>query len=103
MRPAGDWGDTEEVGVDIEPDRKLRSKSENYDNDDGSDGDWSDFYLSTDKYKKGNLLIYHRNDSIGYIPTMILIFVLFEKLWSVDILCQIKSSKAAPHVKTIGK
>ena len=39
MRPAGDWGDTEEVGVDIEPDRKLRSKSEHYDNDDGSDDD----------------------------------------------------------------
>ena len=26
MKPKGDWGDFEEVGVDIEPDRKLRSK-----------------------------------------------------------------------------
>ena len=28
MKPKGDWGDFEEVGVDIEPDRKLRSKWE---------------------------------------------------------------------------
>ena len=26
MKPTGDWGDFEDVGVDIEPDRKLRSK-----------------------------------------------------------------------------
>ena len=28
MKPPSDWGDKEEVGADIEPDRKLRAKSE---------------------------------------------------------------------------
>ena len=28
MQPPGDWGDKEEVGADIEPDRKLRAKSD---------------------------------------------------------------------------
>ena len=28
MQPPGDWGDKEEIGADIEPDRKLRAKSD---------------------------------------------------------------------------